>query len=257
MTAHRACAAVDSPTGENPGPHFSETPPAKLLRSIAIPGPAGRLEALLNQGAQVAKFAALVCHPHPSGGGTMHNKVVYHAMKVLNDPAWGFLWPTLRFNFRGTGLSQGSHDGLAESEDVQAAVAWLASEYQLPIIVVGFSFGAVMALKACSNVPTGDVRALALLGLPTRIPNRVSSNEIQHNFLHNCTLPKLFLSGNQDQFASPADLLEITAAAHAPKHLELIPGADHFFTGHIQPMQQALRNWLSALFPQLPTEQPQ
>ena len=66
---------------------------------------------MLNQGAPDARFAALVCHPHPLGGGNLHNKVVYHAMKVLNDAAWGLGWPVLRFNFRGTGLSEGAHDG--------------------------------------------------------------------------------------------------------------------------------------------------
>ena len=95
--------------------------------------------------------AALVCHPHPLGGGTLHNKVVYHAMKVLNAPEWGFGWPVLRFNFRGTGLSEGVHDGEAEAGDVGAASKWLENEYNLPLVVVGFSFGAAMALAACCD----------------------------------------------------------------------------------------------------------
>src|SRR5277367_5905064 len=107
-------------------------PAGAMLRSVNLTGPAGRLEALLNEGAPDAPFAALVCHPHPKGGGTMHNKVVYHAMKVLNDPSWGFALPVLRFNFRGTGLSQGTHDGTLESDDVQAAMDWLENEYKLP-----------------------------------------------------------------------------------------------------------------------------
>ena len=85
------------------------------LRSLDLHGPAGRLEALLNEGSPDAPYTALLCHPHPKGGGTLHSKVIYHAMKVVNDPAWGFGWPALRFNFRGTGLSEGVHDGLAES----------------------------------------------------------------------------------------------------------------------------------------------
>src|SRR5579863_9805510 len=120
------------------------------LRSIDLRGPAGRLEALLNEGAPGAQFVALVCHPHPLGGGTMHNKVVYHAMKVMNAPDWGLRWPVLRFNFRGTGLSEGQHDGLAESTDVVAALHWLRAEYKLPIVLVGFSFGAAMAIAASS-----------------------------------------------------------------------------------------------------------
>ncbi|MGA2569242.1 MAG: hypothetical protein ABSF23_01870, partial [Terracidiphilus sp.] len=96
---------------------------AGAIRSVSLNGPAGRLEAILNEGAPDAPFAALVCHPHPMFGGNLHNKVVYYAMKALNDPAWGLGWPVLRFNFRGTGLSQGTHDGEAESEDVLAAMA--------------------------------------------------------------------------------------------------------------------------------------
>src|SRR5580658_7194393 len=103
------------------------------LRNIALAGPAGRLEAVLNEGAPDAPFAALICHPHPQGGGTMHNKVVYHAMKAFNSPEFGLRWPVLHFNFRGTGLSEGEHDGLMESDDVLAALDWLDREYRRPI----------------------------------------------------------------------------------------------------------------------------
>jgi uncharacterized protein len=85
--------------------------PSSTIRSISIAGPAGRLEALLNAGSPQATHAALVCHPHPLFGGTLHNKVVFHAMKALNS----FGFPVLRFNFRGAGLSEGEHDqGSAE-----------------------------------------------------------------------------------------------------------------------------------------------
>ena len=139
------------------------------IRSVAIAGEAGQLEAILNEGTRDAKFAALVCHPHPLGGGNLHNKVVYHAMKVLNDAAWGLGWPVLRFNFRGTGLSEGAHDGEAETGDVLAGMDWLEREFRLPLIVAGFSFGAAMALRACCLPGTThrDVRALIALGLPT------------------------------------------------------------------------------------------
>src|ERR1700739_4290625 len=129
--------------------HLGQSPGSTMLRSIELTGPAGRLEALLNEGASDAPYAALVCHPHPKGGGTMHNKVVYHAMKALDAPEFGLGWPVLRFNFRGTGLSEGEHDGHRESEDVLAALEWLENEYRRPLVVVGFSFGAAMALYAC------------------------------------------------------------------------------------------------------------
>jgi alpha/beta superfamily hydrolase len=185
----------------------------------------------------------------------MHNKVVYHAMKVMNDDAWGFRWPTLRFNFRGTGLSEGTHDGHAESDDVQSALAWLKAEFRRPVVVAGFSFGAVMALKACCvDQPSADVRALVLLGMPTNIEGRPGAREISYTFLSNCTLPKLFLSGDNDQFAPANDLTQVAAAALEPKHLALIPGADHFFTGQIEPMQKALSNWLRGHFSIPPSE---
>src|ERR1700761_2086253 len=146
----------------------SETSPqCASLRTVDLPGPAGRLEALLNVGAPDSQFVGLVCHPHPLGGGTMHNKVVYHAMKVLNALEWGFRWPVLRFNFRGTGLSEGQHDGRAESADVTAALDWLHAEYNLPVVLVGFSFGAAMAIMASCETETqsgAGLRALIALG---------------------------------------------------------------------------------------------
>ena len=231
---------------------------ASLVRTVDLKGPAGRLEALLNEGAPDAPFAALVCHPHPLGGGTLHNKVVYHAMKVLNAPEWGLGWPVLRFNFRGTGLSEGMHDGEAESEDVLAALAWLGAEYRRPLVVVGFSFGAAMALKAvCDRVSPANrvIKAVAALGLPTHAQGR----DYHYDFLSACNIPKLFLSGDRDQFAPPGTLAQVSAAAGEPKQLAFVRDADHFFTGQIDPMQQALAGWLKkqVLGEQVPREQVQ
>jgi alpha/beta superfamily hydrolase len=217
------------------------------MRSVHLNGPSGRLEALLNLGAPHAPFAALVCHPHPLFGGTMHNKVVYHAMKALNDPDWGLGWPVLRFNFRGAGLSQGVHDGEAESGDVLAALNWLQSEFNLPLVVVGFSFGAAMAVAACCAHSTDSARihALAALGLPTESAGRNYS----YTSLSSCTIPMLFLSGDHDQFAPAAQLAQVAAEAADPKRLLLLPGADHFFSGQLEPMQQALAGWLQEQLP--------
>jgi alpha/beta superfamily hydrolase len=223
----------------------SETSSEKQsLRTVDLHGPAGRLEALLNEGASDAPFVGLVCHPHPLGGGTMHNKVVYHAMKVLNAPEWNLRWPVLRFNFRGTGMSEGVHDGQAESTDVVAALNWLRSEYNLPIVLVGFSFGAAMAIAAscASSAPAASptLRALALLGLPTHGFKR----SYEYPLLSTCTLPKLFLSGDQDQYATKVQLEHAFDSAANPKTLVLVPDADHFFTGHLEQMQTALAAWL-------------
>ena len=219
----------------------SAAAPARL-RNVDLFGPCGRLEAILNEGKPDAPFAALVCHPHPLGGGTLHNKVVYHAMKAINDRAWGLGWPVLRFNFRGVGLSQGAHDGTAEKDDVLAACEWLENEYKLPLVVVGFSFGAVMALKAvCGQTDSKfDVRALPLLGLPTQADGR----DYDLSPLKGCNIPKLFLSGDRDRFAPASQLEQVAAAADEPKRLVFIPGADHFFTGQLEPMQHALSSWL-------------
>jgi alpha/beta superfamily hydrolase len=217
---------------------------AGSIQSLTIPGPAGNLEAILNQGASDARFAALVCHPHPLGGGNLHNKIVYHAMKVLNDPAWGLGCPVLRFNFRGTGLSEGAHDGAAETGDVLAGMDWLEREFRLPLIVAGFSFGAAMALRACS-LPHFDVRAVIALGLPTEAQGRV----YQYSFLQNLTTPKLFLSGDRDQFAPAEQLTQVVASAAEPRRLILIPGADHFFTDRLEPMQHSLAGWLKEQLP--------
>src|ERR1700730_3310784 len=116
---------------------MSDEPPngsSGLVRSIELRGPAGRLETLLNTGKEDAQYAAVVSHPHPLFGGTMHNKVVYHAMKSFQS----FGIPVLRFNFRGAGLSEGKHDnGYGEVGDLRAALDWMQQQYQLPILFAG------------------------------------------------------------------------------------------------------------------------
>jgi alpha/beta superfamily hydrolase len=208
------------------------------LRSFDLHGPAGRLEALLNEGHPNAPYVTLLCHPHPLGGGTMHNKVVYHAMKVLN----GLGWPVLRFNFRGTGLSEGAHHGHAEADDVRAGLDWLTQQYNKPIVAAGFSFGAAMGLKASSTY--SNIQGFAALGLPTHAEGR----DYTHPYLKICIFPKLFLSGDRDQYAPAVQLRTIAASAPDPKQLVLIPNADHFFTGHLPAMQTALGQWLRDKF---------
>lgn len=214
----------------------------RSIRSFTFAGPAGQLEAVLNEGSRDARFAALLCHPHPLGGGNLHNKVVYHAMKVLHDPEWGLGLPVLRFNFRGTGRSEGEHDGVAETFDVLASMDWLAREFQLPLVVAGFSFGAAMALRACYEpaASTAKVCAIAALGLPTA----VSGRGYQYRFLKGLSIPKLFLSGDHDQFAPVGELTDTISIAAEPKRLNLIAGADHFFNDRLEAMQTTLAGWL-------------
>jgi alpha/beta superfamily hydrolase len=211
-------------------------PAASSIRSLFIQGPAGQLEALLNSGAESATHAALVCHPHPLFGGTMHNKVVFHAMKALNS----FGFPVLRFNFRGTGLSHGEHDqGRGESDDVRAALDWLKRELNLPMIFAGFSFGAAVGL----GVACGDDRVKALIGLGLPV-SPVDDRNYDFTFLQSCAKPKLFVSGSRDQFGPRAKLEELFGAVAEPKKFVFIESADHFFEGRLREMREAIEAWL-------------
>jgi alpha/beta superfamily hydrolase len=212
--------------------------PARL-QTLNLPGPAGNLEALLVEGQPEARYAALVCHPHPKGGGTMHNKVVYHAAKTLQRLGL----PTLRFNFRGTGLSDGTHDdGRGERDDVRAALDWLEQRYGLPLLVTGFSFGANVGLRACCGDPR--VSGFIALGLPVAAEGR----EYHYRFLPGCVMPKLFISGGRDQYGPQPELLRIVATAAHSATLLFIPEADHFFLGKLDQMQHAMAAWLEAHF---------
>lgn len=219
-------------------PHTVSAGQARL-RSFDLAGPAGRLEALLNAGREDAEYAVLVCHPHPMGGGTMHNKVVYHAMKAFQS----FGLPVLRFNFRGTGRSEGVHDsGGGEVEDVTAALDWLDREFQLPLLFAGFSFGANVGMRAsCGD---SRVKGLVALGLPVRAEGR----DYMYHFLSGCSAPKLFISGSEDEFGPQRDVEAIVAAASPPATLVWISGGDHFFAGKLPAMQLALRQWVEAYF---------
>ena len=211
-------------------------PQATAIRSIVLDGPAGRLEALLNAGAPEAAYAALVCHPHPLFGGTLHNKVVFHAMKALSS----FGFPVLRFNFRGTGLSQGGHDrGDGEVDDVRAALDWLDRQFHKPLIFAGFSFGAAVGLRAGCADPR--VKAAIGLGLPVA---PIDGRGYDFSFLTTCAKPKLLVSGDRDQFGTPAQLKTLISSISDPKELVLIAGADHFFEGRLRELRDAIEQWV-------------
>ena len=211
------------------------------IRSLFLDGPTGRLEALLNAGADNATHAAVVCHPHPLFGGTLHNKVVFHTMKALNS----FGFPVLRFNFRGTGLSQGEHDqGNGEVDDVRSALDWLDAEYHLPMLFAGFSFGAAVGLRAAC----ADSRVRAVIGVGTPVGPVAADSEVPRtysfDFLQDCMKPKLFVSGARDQFAPRAKLEALVASASEPKKLVMIEGADHFFEGRLRELRDAIETWV-------------
>jgi len=211
------------------------------IRSLFLDGPAGGLEALLNSGAENATYSAVVCHPHPLFGGTLHNKVVFHTMKALNS----FGFPVLRFNFRGTGLSQGEHDkGIGEVEDVRTALDWLDAEFHLPIIFAGFSFGSAVGLRAAC----ADQRVRAVIGVGTPVAPVAADTEeprvYTFDFLQDCSKPKLFVSGARDQFGPRAKLQSLVESLPEPKKLIIIEGADHFFEGRLRELREAIEKWV-------------
>jgi alpha/beta superfamily hydrolase len=202
-------------------------------RTFFLPGPAGKLEATLwTTPIAQASMAALVCHPHPLYGGTLHNKVVFQTAKALNQRGI----PVLRFNFRSAGLSEGEHDkGRGELDDVRAAVEYLASEFEgIPILVAGFSFGAWVGLRAGCE----DARVEKLVGLGLPVAN------LDLSYLRECGKPKLLIQGGEDQFGPRRSVEEFFATLPEPKELVFVKGADHFFSGHLAEVRKAIEMWL-------------
>ena len=162
-------------------------------------------------------------------------------MKALNS----FGFPVLRFNFRGTGLSQGEHaHGEGEVDDVRSALDWLDAEFHLPLIFAGFSFGSAVGMRAAC--PDSRVQALIAVGTPV-IP--VSAEDetprvYTYDFLRECAKPKLFVSGARDQFGPRAGLEALVASIPEPKKLVMIEGADHFFEGRLKELREAIKAWV-------------
>ena len=206
--------------------------------NLFIPAPHGRLEAILKEPAGEPRGTALVLHPHPLHGGTMHNKVVFRTARGLGDA--GLV--TLRFNFRGVGHSTGTHTGArgGEQEDARIALDYLTEKYpNLPVFLAGFSFGARVGLE----VGTKDerVRFLVGVGTPVSIPER----EYDFSFLSECRKPVLFVHGERDEFGSVADLRALAARlpTEARAEVKIIPGAGHFFDQHLEDLRRAVAVW--------------
>lgn len=208
--------------------------------NLFIPVGHGRLEAILKESReQPAHGVALVLHPHPLGGGTMHNKVVFRAAAALNDA--GLI--TLRINFRGVGQSSGSHDeGRGELEDVRTGLDYLATNYAgQPITLCGFSFGARVGLE----VGIADSRVINLISIGTPI------NKYDFSFLEACRKPILFVHGELDEFgaATQVEKLALRLKQQTNAEFKLIPGADHFFVGHLEEFKQAIAEWAAKQIP--------
>ena len=210
-------------------------------RNFFLPGPVGRLEAILWTPTRPGerKLAAVLCHPHPMFGGTLHNKVIYQAAKSLD--ALGI--PVLRFNFRGAGLSAGQHDGgQGERGDVQAAIDFLAAEFPgMPLLVGGFSFGSWVGLR----VGCADARVQELIGLGIPV------NSSDFSYLETCRKPKLIVQGTNDEYGAWEKVEPVAARMAGDTRLFFVQGADHFFAGHLDQMDRAITTWLTERHPSL------
>jgi len=195
-------------------------------------GPAGRLEAILTHPEGPAVAAAVVCHAHPVHGGIMHFKVVFRAAKALQQAGIA----ALRFNFRGVGRSEGTHDdGRGEQDDVRAALGEMARRFpSLPLLAGGFSFGSSMALRVAPREP--KVHAVFALGFPLRsIPDQ--------SFLQEVRVPRLFVQGEGDEFGNAEAIRALVEPLPPPRELVIVPESDHFFTGHLDELQEAVGTW--------------
>ena len=211
--------------------------------NLFIPVSHGRLEAILKEprssnaeGGETPLGAALVLHPHPLHGGTMHNKVVFRAARALNDA--GLV--ALRINFRGVGRSTGEHDeARGEKEDARVALEHLAEKYPgLPLTVAGFSFGARVGLE----YGIGEPRVQRLIGIGTPV------NSYDFEFLHTCRKPLLLVHGERDEIADAARLEAVARRLppEVPVTLRIIAGAGHFFDQQLEELSRVITEWVEA-----------
>jgi alpha/beta superfamily hydrolase len=205
--------------------------------NLFIPAPHGQLEAILKEPREPAvRGVALALHPHPLGGGTMHNKVVFRAAAALNEA--GLI--TLRVNFRGVGQSTGTHDeGYGEQDDVRVGLDYLAGKYPAQeITLCGFSFGARVGLE----VGIADERVVRLISIGTPV------DKYDFGFLEQCRKPILFVHGEQDEFGDVNRLREIVEriALQTPAELRVIEGAGHFFDDQLDELKRAITEWIKS-----------
>jgi uncharacterized protein len=209
---------------------------AKLARRIEshwLPGPAGRLEALLEEPeSRAPQLAVVLCHPHPLYGGTLHNKVVYRLARGLRTGGA----VVLRFNFRGVGASHGEYGEMTgEMEDARAALGWLRERYpEQPFALAGFSFGArVISELGCS---VAGAQFLLAAGFSTRLGGTA--------YLETCAVPKIFIQSTHDQFSPREEFERVYAGFGEPKRVVWIDAADHFFAGALEQVEEAARDAL-------------
>jgi uncharacterized protein len=203
---------------------------ARRIESLFVAGPAGRIESLLEEPEEGEPVeAALVCHPHPQFGGTMHNKVVYRLARGLRRTGC----VVLRFNYRGVNLSEGEYDeSIGETEDARAVLRELQGRYpNLPVLAAGFSFGSRVALRLAAGEPS--VRRVLAAGFPTRI--------LERNFVYHVDVPKFFVHSTHDEFGPKADFEAFFASVPEPKQLDWIESEDHFFRNSLDELERVVQ----------------
>ena len=202
---------------------------ARRIESVFLKGPAGRLEALLEEPEAAApRMAVVVCHPHPGGGGTMHNKVVYRMARGLRRAGA----VVLRFNYRGVNLSEGTYDeGVGEREDARTAAAWLADRYpHAPFWMAGFSFGSRIALSlGCEGV---GAKKLIAVGFPTSYRDSAA--------LGRCDIPRVFIQSTNDEYGPRAAMEEYFESLNGVKRLFWVEAGDHFFAGALDAFEERI-----------------
>jgi alpha/beta superfamily hydrolase len=193
---------------------------SRSAERLSLEGPAGALEAVLEDAGAAGISYAVVCHPHPLYGGTMDNKVVTTVARALQDAGM----PTLRFNFRGVGASDGAFDqGNGETADADAVASWGAERWPgRTLVIAGFSFGAYVALR------------LAQLRLPPLRPPRqliTIAPAIQRDWTAMAVprCPWLVVQGGADEVVDPAEVNAWINGLEPTPRLVVLPGAGHFF----------------------------
>ena len=202
--------------------------------NLHIPASHGQLEAIIKEPAGERRGVGLVCHPHPLGGGTMHNKVVFRAAAGLVDA--GLL--TLRFNFRGVGSSTGTHNQIdGGKEDVRDVLKYIYDNYpNEDLTLAGFSFGSRTALE----VGYKDERIARLISIGTPVDKYGD-----YDFLVGVTKPILFVHGDSDEFGAADNIRRLVdkVAEHADAELVIFKNCGHFFDEHLSELREAIKNW--------------
>ena len=204
----------------------------RRIESLFLNGPAGRLEAICEEPEGELREAALVCHPHPQYGGTMHNKVVHRIARGLRSAGA----VVLRFNYRGVNLSDGEYaHGEGELEDAQVALRYLRERYpELPFTLAGFSFGSriVLRLGCEAGSDANRARRIIAVGFPASLQDR--------SYLDGCAIPRIFIQSTHDQFGPLETWEPVVRSLPEPKRVVLVEAADHFFGGALERLEQEI-----------------